>query len=134
MCSEWEWTPPTVHTCAWGQAVGPNKTGWLSDPKGFCVTSLHIWDRKREKWKVLHLSRKEVFSSNSNVGIEIKINGVPDATKHILLMKWTFSILCRTNVLRKVMINICAWGIIDAVIGRKLLNCFFYEWETEAKR
>lgn len=70
----------------WGQT---NQPGFLvsPDPKGFRVTSPHIWDRKRQKWKVLYISRKEVFSSNSNVGIEIKIN-VPDATKHILLRKW----------------------------------------------
>lgn len=43
-----------------------------------------------------------------------------------------FQFYAEKNALRKVMTNICASGIIHAVIGRKLPNCFFYEWETEA--
>lgn len=93
MCAEDENEPLRLYILVpearpWGLT---NQPGFLvsAEPKGFSVTSLHIWDRKREKWKLLHLSRKEVFSSNSNIGIEIKINGVLDATKQILLMKWT---------------------------------------------
>lgn len=26
----WEWSSQTIHTCAWGQALGPNKSAWLS--------------------------------------------------------------------------------------------------------
>lgn len=112
-----------------------NQTVFLvcSDPKWLHVTCLHlVSDGKRQKWKVLHFAGKEVFSSNTNIGTEIKIDGVLGTTETHFINKMNNCF--QFYVLRKAMTNICTSGIICVVKGRQIKQFFlFYEWETEAQ-
>lgn len=105
-----------------------NQPGFLvsSDPKWLRVTCLHLGDGKRQKWKVLHFARKEVFSSNSNIGTEIKIDGVLGATETHFINKMNNCL--QFYVLRKAMTNICSSGIICVVKGRQIKQFFSLLW------